>query len=79
MSRESASERYWREHLSPFIQRDEDFAEAGEIAEPPVKRCGQDVVSLTLQVKDDLSRAGRMPCALAIDSVKDVGHRVLEL
>ena len=49
------------------------------IPHPAVKRRAYYAVSLALKVKNDLSRTRRVPCALAVDAIKDVSHRWLEV
>ncbi len=45
------------------------LADVAEVAQAAVKRGGDHAVSLALQVQNNLSRAGGVPRALAVDSI----------
>ena len=55
------------------------LADVAQVAQAAVERGGDDAVSLALQVKDDLARAGGVSRAFAVDSVQDVCHCWLEV
>ena len=55
------------------------LADVAQVAQAAVERGGDDPVSLALQVKNDLSRAGGVARAFAVDSVQDVCHCWLEV